>query len=114
MNRLAVVDCDGTMVDSQATICLAMDRGFAAHGIAAPGAAPTRRIIGLSLIEAMAVLHPSGNATEHDALAAAYKAAFFDLRAQGLADEPLYEGIAEAIAALDASGWMLGVATGKS
>ena len=114
MNRLAVFDCDGTLVDSQATICLAMERGFAACGIAPPGDAATRGIIGLSLLEAMAALHPSGAAAEHDALSEAYKKAFFDLRAAGLADEPLYDGIAEAIADLDARGWLLGVATGKS
>lgn len=114
MNRLAVFDCDGTLVDSQATICLAMEHGFVACGLAAPGDAATRSIIGLSLIEAMAALHPAGNSAAHETLSEAYKKAFFDLRAAGLADEPLYEGIAEAIADLDARGWLLGVATGKS
>jgi phosphoglycolate phosphatase len=114
MNRLAVFDCDGTLVDSQATICLAMERGFAARGLAAPGDAATRGIIGLSLTEAMAALHPGGDAAEHAALSEAYKTAFFALRAAGLADEPLYDGIAQAIADLDARGWLLGVATGKS
>lgn len=114
MNRLAVFDCDGTLVDSQATICLAMERGFAACGLTAPGDAATRRIIGLSLIEAMAALHPQGDETAHHTLSEAYKQAFFALRAAGLADEPLYDGIAEAIGDLDARGWLLGVATGKS
>jgi len=114
MNRLAVFDCDGTLVDSQATICLAMERGFAACGMAAPGDAATRSIIGLSLLEAIAVLHPKGSADDHEALSQAYKDAFFALRTAGLANEPLYDGIAEAIADLDARGWLLGVATGKS
>jgi len=114
MNRLAVFDCDGTLVDSQATICLAMERGFTACGLVGPGDAATRGIIGLSLAEAVAVLHPAGQAEEHVAIAEAYKRAFFDLRAAGLADEPLYDGIAQAIADLDARGWLLGVATGKS
>jgi phosphoglycolate phosphatase len=114
MNRLAVFDCDGTLVDSQATICLAMERGFAACSLAAPGDAATRDIIGLSLVEAMAALHPRGSAAAHDALSQAYKAAFFELRAAGLAEEPLYEGIADTIADLEARGWLLGVATGKS
>lgn len=114
MNRLAVFDCDGTLVDSQATICLAMARGFAACGIAAPSDAATRGIIGLSLAEALAVLHPGGSAADHVALSDAYKSVFFELRAQGLADDPLYDGIAEAIWELDARGWLLGVATGKS
>ncbi|WP_420138882.1 HAD-IA family hydrolase [Sphingomonas sp.] len=114
MNRLALFDCDGTLVDSQATICRAMQLGFAANGLTAPDDAATRAIIGLSLLEAMAALHPGGDAVTHDALSQSYKAAFFDLRAQGLAEEPLYDGIAEAISGLEAQGWLLGVATGKS
>lgn len=114
MNRLAVFDCDGTLVDSQATICLAMERGFAACGLTAPGDAATRGIIGLSLVEAMAALHPAGSPAQHQVLADEYKKAFFSLRAAGLAEEPLYDGIAEAVADLDARGWLLGVATGKS
>lgn len=114
MNRLAVFDCDGTLVDSQATICVAMARGFAACGLAAPTDAATRTIIGLSLIEAMAALHPTGSAAQHGVLAEEYKKAFIELRAAGLAEEPLYDGIAEAIADLEARGWLLGVATGKS
>jgi phosphoglycolate phosphatase len=114
VNRLVVFDCDGTLVDSQATICAAIEQGFGACGIAAPGADAARGIIGLSLIEAMQRLHPAGTRDEHDALTIAYKNAFFEMRAAGLASEPLYEGIADVIATLDARGWMLGVATGKS
>jgi phosphoglycolate phosphatase len=114
VNRLAVFDCDGTLVDSQATICRAVTESFAECGVAAPGGAAARSIIGLSLPEAMRELHPAGDAGLHDRLAAAYKAAFFRLRAAGLAHEPLYEGIVDAIDGLEARGWLLGVATGKS
>jgi phosphoglycolate phosphatase len=113
-NRLAVFDCDGTLVDSQATICRAVTESFAECGVPAPGDAAARAIIGLSLPEAMGVLHPGGDVDSHQRLAAAYKASFFRLRAAGLAQEPLYAGIVEAIDALDARGWLLGVATGKS
>jgi phosphoglycolate phosphatase len=114
MNRLAVFDCDGTLVDSQGVICKSIELAFASHGIAAPGAAASRSIIGLSVVQAMAVLHPEGSAEEHEALGATYKTSFAGLRQQGLADEPLYDGIIEAIEGLDARGWLLGVATGKS
>ena len=114
MNRLAVFDCDGTLVDSQVTICEAIARGFVACALPQPTRAAARSIIGLSLVEAMRVLHPEGEPAQHDALAAAYKVAFFEMRTAGLSDEPLYEGIAQAIADLDARGWLLGVATGKS
>jgi phosphoglycolate phosphatase len=113
MNRLAVFDCDGTLVDSEATIRLAMDQAFQAAGHSAPGEA-TRHIIGLSLPEALTILHPGGTPEDHEAIAGAYKAAFFDLRTRGLANHPLYDGIADAIADLDRKGWLLGVATGKS
>ncbi|PZU09573.1 HAD-IA family hydrolase [Sphingomonas sp.] len=114
MNRLAVFDCDGTLVDSQAVICTAIELAFAGHGMAAPGRDASRSIIGLSVTQAMAVLHPEGSADEHEALGTAYKTNFAGLRRQGLADEPLYEGIYEAIEGLEARGWLLGVATGKS
>lgn len=115
MNRLAVFDCDGTLVDSQASICLAMEHCFDAHSLVPPDRAAIRRIVGLSLVEAMARLVPEGEAALHEAMATAYKDAYFALRTAGrIEDEPLYEGVAETIAALDAAGWMLGVATGKS
>ena len=114
MNRLAVFDCDGTLVDSGATICAALDQGFTDCGLAPPPRAAQRGIIGLSVHEAMAVLHPDGETGTHALLAEAYKSAFAGLRARGLASEPLYEGIADAIESLEARGWMLGVATGKS
>jgi phosphoglycolate phosphatase len=43
-----------------------------------------------------------------------YKLCFQAMRRRGAVAEPLFDGISEAIAALDADGWLLGVATGKS
>lgn len=115
MNRLAIFDCDGTLADGQANICRAMAQCFADAGLAAPDPHAVRRIVGLSLVPAIATLLPDAAPADHVALADAYKRTFFALRSDGALDaEPLYEGIAEAIAALDAEGWLLGVATGKS
>ena len=114
MNRLALFDCDGTLVDSQAAICRAMDACFTAHDLVPPDRAATRRIVGLSLPHAMQALVPDGEAGLHHALAESYKSAFQRHRAEGLVEEPLFEGLAEAIDALEADGWLLGVATGKS
>jgi phosphoglycolate phosphatase len=66
--RLAIFDCDGTLVDSQADICAAMDAAFATAGLIPP-IAPPRRIVGLSLHEAMRRLHPAGGDRDHAALA---------------------------------------------
>ena len=114
MNRLAIFDCDGTLVDSQHNICAAMDACFAAAGLAPPARDRTRSVVGLSLPEAMRALVPDAEPGFHDSLAERYKQAFWALRADGLAEEPLYEGIAALVDALAADGWLLGVATGKS
>ena len=115
MNRLAVFDCDGTLVDSQVNICRAMEACFVAHRLEPPAHAAVRRIVGLSLVPAIAQLLPEGEAALHAAMAEEYKRAFFAMRSDGSLDpEPLFDGIAEAIAALDDAGWLLGVATGKS
>jgi phosphoglycolate phosphatase len=114
VNRLAVFDCDGTLVDSQAAICRAMDECFQTHGLTPPDRHATRRIVGLSLPEAMRVLHPVNEPDIHEALTASYKQAFFRHRSEGLVEEPLFEGLADALDALEQAGWLLGVATGKS
>jgi len=115
MNRLALFDCDGTLVDSQANICRAVEETFVLHRLDVPGRDAIRRIVGLSLIEAMQALLPQGEAAQHHALAADYKATFHAMRGSGtLADEPLFDGIADALDRLEANGWLFGVATGKS
>ena len=115
MIRLAIFDCDGTLVDSQANICCAVEEAFALARLAPPPRAAIRRIVGLSLVEAMRALVPEADEAGHRALASDYKAAFFRLRSSGaMADEPLYDGMIGALDALVASGWLLGVATGKS
>jgi phosphoglycolate phosphatase len=114
VNRLAIFDCDGTLVDSQANICMAMEHAFEEAGMTPPSRHATRRIVGLSLVEAMRHLLPEAEDALHRDMAERYKAAFFTLRGNGLVDEPLYDGIAALLSELDESGWLLGVATGKS
>ncbi len=114
MNRLAIFDCDGTLVDSQANICLAMEDCFVRAGIEAPPRERTRRVVGLSLVESMQAILPEAEPDIHLTLAEDYKRAFQRLRGRGLVEEPLYDGIMELIDALEEDGWLLGVATGKS
>lgn len=113
-NKLALFDCDGTLVDSQHNIILCMDDAFTRAGLDPPHRNETRRIVGLSLLPAMQVLMPDAEHDLHIQLAEDYKTAFQRLRGKGLIAEPLYDGIREALDALDADGWVLGVATGKS
>ncbi|MDM7957243.1 HAD-IA family hydrolase [Blastomonas sp.] len=114
-SRLAIFDCDGTLVDSQANICRAMEMAFAAEGLGHPDHHRVRRIVGLSLVEAMRVMLPEAEPQFHVVLADHYKNAFHELRGNGtLQHEPLYEGLVGLLDRLEQDGWMLAVATGKS
>ncbi len=114
MNRLALFDCDGTLVDSQANIVLCMEDAFARADMPAPDRHAIRRIVGLSLLNAVQALIPEVDFDLQVQIAEDYKTAFQRLRGRGMVEEPLFEGISEALIALDADGWKLGVATGKS
>lgn len=112
--RLCVFDLDGTLVDSQHIIAAAMGAAFAAENLAPPAPEQVRRVVGLPLDAAIAVLAPECDPVTVAALGTRYKAAFFDLREGGAHEESLFGGIPEALDALDAAGWLLGIATGKS
>ena len=112
--KLAIFDCDGTLVDSQANICMAMEHAFEGAGRTPPMRQDIRRVVGLSLVESMRVLLPHADDKTHDELAEHYRGAFLNLRNNGLVDEPLYDGMAAVLSELDEDGWNLGVATGKS
>jgi phosphoglycolate phosphatase len=114
MNKLALFDCDGTLVDSQSNICLCMEEAFVQAAMTPPSRRAIRRVVGLSLVPAMQALAPDADDRLHEQLAADYKSAFQNLRRRGLNDEPMFDGIIDAIDALAADGWQLGVATGKS
>ena len=114
MNRLAIFDCDGTLVDSQHNICAAMDACFDSVGLPRPPQEKTRRVVGLSLVEAMQAMAPQAPGDLHVEMAEAYKTAFQRMRLTGSVDEPLFDGIAELLDELEADGFLLGVATGKS
>lgn len=111
MIKLAIFDCDGTLVDSGATIHHALRQTFDAHGFDCPPQEVTKKVIGLSLDEAMAALVADA---DHGAMSRTYKDAFIAMRGAGRVEEPLFDGIVELLDALEADGWLLGVATGKS
>lgn len=112
--RLAVFDCDGTLIDGQAAVCAAMRGGFETAGLAVPPDHAIRRIVGLSLLHAIRRLAPEADAETHERAVEAYRASFFAAREAGTVHEPLYDGIRELLEGLSGSGWTLGVATGKT
>ena len=112
--KLAVFDCDGTLIDGQASICAAMESAFAEHGLALPQRSAIRRAVGLSLPQAIRTLLPEAEMVTQGALVDAYKRAFRAARAAGELQQPMFPGMAELLDALRAQGWLLGVATGMS
>ena len=79
--RLAVFDCDGTLSDGQAGVCNAMDIAFKDASLPAPDRNRVRRIVGLSLPQAIRQLAPDASSTQHSAAVEAYKFAFRQSRA---------------------------------
>jgi phosphoglycolate phosphatase len=114
MIRCAIFDCDGTLVDSGGTIHRALGMAFDAHGLELPPRQRAQRVIGLSLVEAMAELAPGLDDAQHSAMAETYRQSFVTLRGQQQVDEPLFDGILPLLDRLEAAGWLLAVATGKS
>ena len=112
--RLVVFDCDGTLVDSQATIVACAQAAFQAEGLAVPSAEAIRRIVGLSLVEAVLELMTEPDPARAPILAEHYKAAFLEYRARPEFHEPLFPGARELLDELQARDLVLGIATGKA
>jgi phosphoglycolate phosphatase len=112
--RLIVFDCDGTIVDSAATIVGSMAAAFTENGLVPPDPSDVRRIIGLSLPEAVSQLMTELPAREVGRVVASYKEAFAAAHACPDDRDPLFPGVLAAFDALDEAGYLLGVATGKS
>jgi phosphoglycolate phosphatase len=114
MTRIAIFDCDGTLVDGQASICSAMDQAFAAARLPSPDKHAIRRMVGLSLPQAVRKLAPDLTEDTRRELVDAYKRAFRAQREAGELQQPLFDGIVDLLDALHGGGWQLAVATGMS
>lgn len=114
MIKLCVFDCDGTLVDSERSIVTSMCAAFSAHGLSLPTDDAVRRVVGLSLFEAVTCLLPAEGPHVCTKVAASYRDAVAALRVDGTLLEPLYPGVLEGLQALEDDGWCLGLATGKS
>ena len=114
MTKLAVFDCDGTLIDGQASICRAMDDAFAEAGLPAPDKHEVRRMVGLSLPQAVRRLVPDIDEDRQREVVDAYKRAFRAQREAGELSQPLFDGIFGVLDALRGAGWQLAVATGMS
>ncbi|MBT4934646.1 MAG: HAD-IA family hydrolase [Rhodospirillaceae bacterium] len=112
--RLAVFDCDGTLVDSAHSIVSCMQTACAAQGFAEPTPEQVRAMVGLPLEDAISRLYPDMESDTVMAVREGYRDVFSNLRQKGEVHEPLYHGTLDALSVLEKAGWLLGVATGKA
>lgn len=112
--KLAVFDCDGTLVDSQHSIIESVRLAWLAEGLEPPSDEFIRTGVGLRLDFAIPRLAPDSPPAVHDRLIERYKQAFFEIRQQPNHEEPLYPGTQQVLDSLDRSGVLLAIATGKS
>jgi phosphoglycolate phosphatase len=107
---LLIFDWDGTLMDSAGVIVDSIQRACEDIGLAAPSDRASRLIIGLGLIQALQALLPDLPADDYPRLVERYRHHYL-----GRDDDiPLFEGVAQGIPDLNASGFQLAVATGKS
>jgi len=111
MFELLVFDWDGTLMDSEARIVACMQAAAVDLGVEAPSDAATREIIGLGLQEAVRGLFPALAADMHERLALRYREHFLVINQSR---SKLFAGVEETLTTLHSSGYLLGVATGKS
>jgi phosphoglycolate phosphatase len=109
----AVFDCDGTLVDTHASIIHCMTVAFNALGLVPPTPAAVRATIGLPLNDCVRILSPERGERMWERIVTAYREVFFDARRFDIVDEPLFPGIPDLLDALESRGVVLGIATGK-
>jgi phosphoglycolate phosphatase len=112
--RMVVLDCDGTIVDSQKAIVAMMHATFNAHDLELPDRIEILRGVGLELSVGIERLLPVDHDQELSELYETYKKLATAYREEGGREDPLYPDASPVIRALDKANWLLGVATGKA
>jgi phosphoglycolate phosphatase len=113
--KLALFDCDGTLVDSGKLIHEVMARTFEHHGYDRPHYDATKSIIGLTLDTAIARIMGVEVDDTIRAMMNHYKSIYGPVRQEPGFQEPLYAGIAEMMATLRSrDDVVIGAVTGKS
>src|SRR5262249_51369819 len=108
--RLLAFDWDGTLADSTAIIAAAIQEACADLGVMPPSDSAARHVIGLGLTDAIRHVAPSLAAADYVRLSERYRHHYLARDPE----IPLFEGVFELLEALDAEGFLLAVATGKS
>jgi phosphoglycolate phosphatase len=108
--RLLVFDWDGTLVDSTAIISGAIQQACCDLGLPPPEDAAAKFVIGLGLADALRHVAPTLGTADYPRLTERYREHYLARDT----DIPLFPGAREMLDELDARGFLLAVATGKS
>jgi len=108
--RLIVFDWDGTLADSTAIIAHAIQQACRDLEQPAPDESRARFVIGLGLSDALRYVAPGLPAADYPRLSERYRHHYLARDP----DIPLFPGAREMLDELDARGFLLAVATGKS
>lgn len=108
--RLALFDCDGTLVDSFAAMHDALAAACRECGQAAPTPDQHRAVMGIPPRLQMQRFFPHLGDARHQPIVEAF---FRYIRGAGRV-EPLYPDVIRTLHQLDTAGWLMGVATAKT
>jgi len=111
MYQLIIFDWDGTLMDSAQKIANCIQASARKVGLDIPTAEHAKSIIGLGLIEAMRSLFPKASESQISDMIEAYKYYFVSVDET---EQTLFDGVVEGLQALESSGAIMAVATGKS
>lgn len=109
--QLLIFDWDGTLMDSAAHITACMQNAIKEVGAEYRDDAAVRNIIGLGLDEAVQQLYPDAGVVLIQRIVTEYREEFLVRNKQV---SPLFTGVRELLTDLQARGYDLAVATGKS
>ena len=109
-----VFDCDGTLVDSQHIIIESMCTAFKQNNLPRPSDDAIRRIVGLSLRDAVQSLGENKDEFLISSIVSLYRKTFFEIRHSKRLPESLYPNVTETLDSIRKAGNVLGIATGKS
>src|SRR5664279_4125772 len=108
--NLIVFDWDGTLADSTTMIAEVLQQACRDLGLPVPDDVAARYVIGLGLADAMKLVAPELPRERYPELGARYRDHYLARESE----IPLFAGARELLAELDAAGYLLAVATGKT
>ena len=109
--ELVIFDWDGTLMDSVGKIVACMQQSALTLEMPMPTEQAVRDIIGLSMDEALSILHPNGSVELQAAMKEVYRQQYLELNQT---PTPLFDGVVDLLTTLNGRGYKLAVATGKA